>query len=133
LDDIVTRAAPLVSHWASGQSKIGQVWFFGSRVRGTHRADSDLDVAIVMNDPSRSKGDRFGEWIALSAEWERQIQALVEVPIDLDVGDPDISTEVVAPAIQCEGIKIFDRAKLASTFSAELDSEAKFSTPDLNR
>ena len=35
-----------VARWASTQPLIRKAYLFGSRVRGTHRSDSDLDVAV---------------------------------------------------------------------------------------
>lgn len=35
-----------VAKWASTQPLIRKAYLFGSKVRGTHKPDSDLDVAV---------------------------------------------------------------------------------------
>lgn len=42
------EAVALVGSWAMKQSLIEKVYFFGSRVRGNHRATSDLDIAVML-------------------------------------------------------------------------------------
>ncbi|QLC23839.1 nucleotidyltransferase domain-containing protein [Parasphingopyxis algicola] len=34
--------------WAATHPEISQVYLYGSRARGDHRPDSDIDLAIVM-------------------------------------------------------------------------------------
>jgi predicted nucleotidyltransferase len=95
--------------WASDKREISELWLFGSRARGDHRDDSDLDVAEVM--VGEDESDRLGNWIALAEEWEEELKALIPVTIDLDLGDADISEKVVAPALKREGIRIFSRSE----------------------
>jgi predicted nucleotidyltransferase len=98
-----------IAHWARTKREISEVWVFGSRVRGDHREGSDLDVAVVML--GEDEGTRFGNWIALAEEWEEELQEIIPVPIDLDIGDADIATKVVAPALKREGVRIFSRSE----------------------
>jgi predicted nucleotidyltransferase len=95
--------------WAKDKREISELWLFGSRVRGDHRKDSDLDIAVIM--AGEDEGDRLGNWIALAEEWEEELKALVPVTIDLDLGDADISEKVVAPALKREGVRIFSRSE----------------------
>ena len=95
--------------WARDKREISELWLFGSRVRGDHRKDSDLDIAVIM--AGENEGDRLGNWIALAEEWEEELKALVPVAIDLDLGDADISEKVVAPALKREGVRIFSRSE----------------------
>jgi predicted nucleotidyltransferase len=41
--------AHIVRDWASNHGIVRKVYFFGSRVRGTNRPNSDLDVAIEID------------------------------------------------------------------------------------
>src|SRR5215208_6814654 len=95
--------------WARDKREISELWLFGSRMRGDHRKDSDLDIAVIM--AGENEGDRLGNWIALAEEWEEELKALVPVAIDLDLGDADISEKVVAPALKREGVRIFSRSE----------------------
>jgi predicted nucleotidyltransferase len=109
LDNQLRTWSSNIAHWAQSKREISEVWVFGSRVRGDHRSDSDLDVAVVML--GEDEGSRLGNWIALAEEWEEELQKMVSVPIDLDIGDADIATKVVAPALKREGVRIFSRSE----------------------
>jgi predicted nucleotidyltransferase len=45
------EAALKIIEWCSDRPHVMNAWFFGSRVKGTHRPDSDLDIVIDF-DPS---------------------------------------------------------------------------------
>ncbi|BBF94417.1 nucleotidyltransferase domain-containing protein [Blastochloris tepida] len=98
---------PRIAEWARSVPQIKEVWVFGSRARGNHRPDSDLDVAVVMADGD--EGQRLGNWFALAKNWETELSMLISVRVDLDIGDADIATSVVAPALAREGICVFRR------------------------
>ncbi|WP_369690099.1 nucleotidyltransferase domain-containing protein [Pseudomonas luteola] len=40
--------AAAIAKWSSTQPLTRKAYLFGSRVRGTHRPDSDLDVAVKV-------------------------------------------------------------------------------------
>jgi predicted nucleotidyltransferase len=54
--------ATMLSRWADGIPVIGKVILFGSRVRGDHRPDSDVDVRVEFDysNPQVS----IAEWMA---------------------------------------------------------------------
>jgi hypothetical protein len=79
------------------------------RLGQRHRADSDLDVALIMS--GVSKGSRYGNWLALADVWEQELKGLFPIAIDLDIGDDDISCNVVAPTLKREGIRIYSRTE----------------------
>src|SRR5207253_8872198 len=106
-NDLESWSLTLVS-WASNKPQIAEVWLFGSRARGDNRDDSDLDVAVVM--AGNSKGTRYGNWVALASRWERELEPLFPVAIDLDIGDQDISKEIVSVALRREGRSIYSRS-----------------------
>jgi predicted nucleotidyltransferase len=99
--------ASRVAGWARTRQEIGEVWFFGSRVKGEFCEASDLDVALVMRDRQRPKGERYGDWLFLSEGWKAELEQLLPVRIDLQVGDDDIAINVVAPAVHEHGIKVY--------------------------
>src|SRR5690606_13670191 len=49
-----------ISEWAV-RHPIKEVWLYGSRARGTHRQDSDVDLAVVT--VGRELGDRYARFI----------------------------------------------------------------------
>jgi len=95
--------------WARDTREVSEVWIFGSRARGDHRPDSDLDVALIMT--AGTEGERLGNWVCLAEEWEVELAALLPVEVDLDLGHPDLAEKVVAPALKNEGRRVFCRAK----------------------
>ena len=64
-----------------------RLWLFGSRARGDHRDDSDLDIAIQL-DLSVAKGmDESGglaTWMFDTEGWEEELAALLPFTIDLE-------------------------------------------------
>jgi predicted nucleotidyltransferase len=79
LDEI----ADLVTRWAATEPLIRRAYLFGSRVKGTHRRDSDLDVAVVHDiDPAiRGIGetlrlDRQFTWEDHSPRWDADLGKL---------------------------------------------------------
>jgi hypothetical protein len=49
LDTDIIAVVPRLRVWAQGHANIRRVWLYGSRVRGTQRPDSDLDVAVEID------------------------------------------------------------------------------------
>jgi predicted nucleotidyltransferase len=97
----IDEMAAKVAHWASKKPGIGEVWFYGSRVGGNHREDSDLDIAIVVARPELPREQRDRIFTLNQADWEDELKDLLRpVRVDLDQGDADISTRIVAPALK---------------------------------
>jgi predicted nucleotidyltransferase len=62
-------AAARVKEWAEQQPAIYTVAFFGSRVKGTHREDSDLDVAV---------GTDWTSMVCNSECWTTELEAVLD-------------------------------------------------------
>ena len=83
------QAGEQVAHWARGKRLISRVDFFGSRVRGNHAPDSDLDVAIVIR---YSDADTcLAYWFANHTAWQTELQRLVPWRVDLQFHHPAVS------------------------------------------
>ena len=52
----------ILNNWAASKILINRVWVFGSRAKGTHKPDSDLDIAIELDINHLSHGDSSGGW-----------------------------------------------------------------------
>ncbi len=98
-----------IAEWAEAIPEIHQISLFGSRVRGTPRTDSDLDIAVLL-DPTRSREIRLTTWLTRKTDWAAELQSRLPVPVHLELGDADLSTDVVGPALAREGLVIFTRA-----------------------
>jgi predicted nucleotidyltransferase len=97
----------IIADWARSNQYVSEVWFFGSRARGSNSEESDLDVAIVM--AGSDAETRYNDWFDFKSEWRAALQALLPVTLDLQLGDSDFSKERVWPAIQREGLLVFRR------------------------
>lgn len=60
--DAVCRLLTSVAEWAADQSDVRAVALVGSHARGTARADSDVDLVLVVNDPGARLDNRT--WVA---------------------------------------------------------------------
>ena len=94
--------------WAEAKSRIRQLWIYGSRAMGVHRADSDLDVAVDF-DPNEGE-DRLSTWIFEGDAWQRELQQLLPWQLQLEWCDPDGSTPVAENGIREGGILVYQRA-----------------------
>jgi predicted nucleotidyltransferase len=108
LNDLKTWSSVLAV-WANDKPKIAEVWLFGSRVRGDHHDESDLDIALVM--AGEGQDVRYNDWFWAADDWKEELKLLLPVPIDLQLGDEDISTSIVGPAIRREGVRVFSRER----------------------
>jgi predicted nucleotidyltransferase len=101
------HAAQVFRHMLGGRFSIKQVIAFGSRARGGHTSESDLDLAIVLDGPP---GDRFAvvrEMAGVAFDAMLETQILVDaVPIWLAEFDglAPFSNPALIETIKTEGI-----------------------------
>ena len=105
--------AETVRRWAASEPLVRRVYLFGSRARGDHRPDSDIDLAVVCRmDPrilAECGGDPFSArmffWQDHAPGWAAELGRLLSVPVHLEKLDRD-ATERVWPAVRRDGIRI---------------------------
>ena len=66
--------------WAEANECVNELWLFGSRAKGTARADSDVDLGVVLTPPSGNGTD----WaLALAFEhkrsWRHELEEAIGV------------------------------------------------------
>lgn len=59
IDDEITR---LLAEWAARTNAVAALWLFGSRARGTARANSDHDLAIELRPKTKDHDWAFGDF-----------------------------------------------------------------------
>lgn len=98
--------ATAVSKWANTQPLIRKVYLFGSRVRGTHRPDSDLDVAVEI---FTLPGDNspLATWIGESSHLEASIAGIVPVNIDLQWYGGEAETPRIHKALKRSSLLVY--------------------------
>lgn len=75
-----------IAQWAAAKPLILKVWLFGSRVRGDHKPDSDLDIAIKL-DPNEIKGidhKESAELWAFDSKWLQELQEISPYKVQLE-------------------------------------------------
>ena len=98
--DAVVR---IVARWAASNPNVKAAYLFGSRVKGTSRADSDLDVAIAL------EGDEegFAHWVFDADTMRNTLGALLPMSLDLQMIHSEDT--IVMPAVQEHGLEVFTR------------------------
>jgi predicted nucleotidyltransferase len=83
-DPPIDQLALSVEAWASRHPEIERLWLFGSRVQGSSRPDSDLDVAVELTEAAIA-AHSIGRtaWMLLSADWARDLHQRLGVKIHL--------------------------------------------------
>jgi predicted nucleotidyltransferase len=89
-------------HWGEAQAWVVRIWMFGSRMKETHRADSDIDIAIEPRwTPELRYCANFQAMVcAIREEFSTSISELREtVPFEVDLqfyGGPDETPNIHA-------------------------------------
>lgn len=77
----------LAAHFRTGDPRIAAAWLYGSQARGSARADSDVDIAVLYGDPPAwaSPGGPFDLEGELEKITRRAVQVVVmnTAPVDL--------------------------------------------------
>jgi len=108
---LVPGAVPIdwieaINCWAADQPRMLAVYVFGSRAKGTHRPDSDIDLAVVMD--GETEGEQHANWIFIESESRSTRQLILPVHTDIHVALE--SNKTVMPAVVDHGIKVYERA-----------------------
>ncbi|NGM78791.1 nucleotidyltransferase family protein [Burkholderia multivorans] len=103
----IVEIREIVTEWAASQPLIRKVWLFGSRVRGTERPDSDIDVAVEVR---RLPGDS-SEWTTFACERERlsaALQTLFPLPVQLEWYGGADETPTVHAGLQESSMMVYE-------------------------
>ena len=106
LTDMQRRA--LIS-WASLNPRVLRVIIFGSRVKGTHSQDSDLDIAVEIESGEDSDAT-LATWMRFSAEWRTELSSMLPFRIDLQWRDSFGETRVIEKGISEASELVYERA-----------------------
>jgi polymorphic toxin system nucleotidyltransferase-like protein len=72
---IDNEIARLLTEWAAGTDAVASFWLFGSRARGTARADSDYDLAIELRPKIKAHDWAFGDYTFEVDKWKASLRA----------------------------------------------------------
>jgi len=107
---VLDREREICNGWARNQREITRVYFYGSRVWGAPRPDSDLDILVVAQP---------GAVIASSAEWTTELTCRLGVSAHLNdnfTADPELRKRILS-----SGMLVFSRYGDDGDFQFEAD------------
>lgn len=97
----LSEAEKVVQTWVAAQQIVSSVYFFGSRVRGQHREDSDLDIAIEII--YEEDGTSLAHFMFEKPHWLAELQELLPWKLDIQryhsAGTPTIAAGLVESSI----------------------------------
>jgi predicted nucleotidyltransferase len=104
----LARITTLVAHWAASEPVILRAWIFGSRVRGTSRDDSDVDIAIEV---STLPGDSspFVTFIHEKKRLRGAIQACLKLEVDLQWYGGQVETPTIYAGLQQSSVLAYSK------------------------
>ncbi|GJE72415.1 nucleotidyltransferase domain-containing protein [Methylorubrum podarium] len=81
-DDVTERGVRAFLNRIDGHYPVREAFLFGSRARGTHQADSDADLAIVLEGDSAERSRVSGEMAEIAFDILMETGLLVQaVPL----------------------------------------------------
>jgi predicted nucleotidyltransferase len=91
--------------WAARTPLIVRLWLYGSRARGDHRDDSDLDIA-VENLTAPTDTDPLTTAVFELEGWRRELQPILKLRLHLE--SIHESYDVIQPAVLEHGRLVYE-------------------------
>lgn len=110
IDTSIQSLTNIVAEWSLTQSRVSKTYLFGSRVKNTHREDSDLDVAVELLSRKEKPGNT-NDWTELSATLTDTLGLLLPVKLDLWSYESDVETPTIHAAIIEASILVYSKEK----------------------
>ena len=103
-DDELRALAETLADWIEPATGIPALYLFGSRVRGDHRADSDVDVRLFLDEWNVSDAGTVRWWTEQNAEDFVEIKSRLPGPLAIhreskDAADNDIRAGSKSPVL----------------------------------
>jgi uncharacterized protein len=96
-----------IVEWAGNHPAIKRVYLYGSRARGDHHADSDIDLGIQIEAPD--KDEAYSIWFWWREDYQKAPDLHLEHMVDLQWYEPNAGLQRVGPGVEKDGILIFER------------------------
>lgn len=96
----------IVARWAASQSLVLKAWIFGSRVRGTSRSDSDVDIAIEVRTLPGDSGPLV-TFMFEEDKLKRSLQAVLPLNVDLQWYGGPTETPVIHAGLQQSSVLVY--------------------------
>jgi predicted nucleotidyltransferase len=106
--------ATVVTKWADSHKSIVRVWLYGSRVRGDHRDDSDIDIAVEVMTHTQDD-DCFSVWIDEKPKLLTSLAWQLPMPVQLEWYGGQIETPTIERGLIQSSRLVFERLKIAGS------------------
>lgn len=104
---IIEDMGVAVAKWASTEPLIRRAYLFGSRVRGTHKPHSDLDVAVeIFTLPGDSEPSTT--WTCEAPRLRASASGVVPVIIDLNWYGGAVETPRIHAGLEASSIVVYE-------------------------
>lgn len=105
LSELVTK----VSAWGRSHVAIRRIWLFGSRLRVSQPADSDLVLAVEI-DTIHPHESSSASWMVHHKSWRSELESVIPYPVHLLHYDSENVGSNVVPYVEHLGSLIYERA-----------------------
>ncbi len=97
----------IIVNWAIDQPIISRIHLYGSRVKGTYKADSDIDIAVEI---ITSTGDSspLATWIAQHEKLNQSLIPLLSITPHLEWYANAIETPTIHKALNEASIVVYE-------------------------
>ncbi len=94
----------LLTRWAASTARVSSLIVFGSRARGDHRPDSDVDVLVELTEDA----DVTAAWVWLDrrTEWNAETSALLNLDVRL-VRITDDDDGGIGQGVRADGVQLY--------------------------
>lgn len=107
------KIARVVSTWAHRKPLVKRVFLFGSRVRGDHAPESDIDIAVELDSEEFTGTDESGglaTWIFEVQVWRKELRQLIPLEVQLERYHPD-ETPTIVKALAKSSQLVYEKSK----------------------
>ena len=108
IDTSIHSLASIVTEWSSTQPRVSKTYLFGSRVKNTHRDDSDLDVAVELLNPWGKLG-QYCDWVELGVKLTETLGELLPVKLHLQQYENESETPIIHAGLLEASILVFSK------------------------
>ena len=98
MNDELPAVAQILADWIGPHAGIKRMYLFGSRVRGDHRADSDVDVRLFPQDWDYSDNATIVWWNGENDDLFRTINSRLPGRLEIHHTDDDASDAAIRAA-----------------------------------
>lgn len=72
-----------IKEWASSNPLVKRAYLYGSRAKGDHKEDSDIDIAIEI-DTEKGDSNTLATWTCNAEKWRQELQPLLKYKLHLE-------------------------------------------------